>query len=101
MYDLTIDDFPPARLAALVHWRNNPAVNRYVRQGMLTLDDVQEWCAPYFSRAEHQLFAVYADKALIGYGTLEHIDTTHRSGEIGIHQLRKSRHAVNLRLRNG
>jgi ribosomal-protein-alanine N-acetyltransferase len=30
------------------------------------------------------LFAIYADKTLIGYGTLEHIDTTHRSGEIGI-----------------
>jgi len=31
MYDLTIDDFPPDRLAAMVHWRNDPAVNRYVR----------------------------------------------------------------------
>jgi RimJ/RimL family protein N-acetyltransferase len=84
MYDLTIDDFPPDRLAAIVHWRNDPAVNRYLRQGMRTLEDVQGWYAQYFSRAENKLFAVYADKKLIGYGTLEHIDTTHRSSEIGI-----------------
>jgi RimJ/RimL family protein N-acetyltransferase len=84
MYDLTIDDFPPDRLAAIVHWRNDPVVNTYLRQGMRTLDEVQAWYAQYFSRAEHKLFAVYADKILIGYGTLEYIDTTHRSCEIGI-----------------
>jgi RimJ/RimL family protein N-acetyltransferase len=27
---------------------------------------------------------VYCDQALIGYCTLEHIDTTNRSGEIGL-----------------
>jgi RimJ/RimL family protein N-acetyltransferase len=84
MYDLTIDDFPPDRLAAIVHWRNDPVVNRYLQQGIRTLEEVQEWYAQYFSRAEHQLFAVYCDKALGGYCTLEHIDTPHRSGEIGI-----------------
>ncbi len=67
MYDITIDDFPPDRLAEIVHWRNDPAVNRYLRQGILTLEEVQEWYAQYFSQAEHKLFAVYADKALIGY----------------------------------
>ena len=25
MYDITLDDFPPDRLAAIVHWRNDPA----------------------------------------------------------------------------
>ena len=84
MDDLTIDDFPSDRLAAIVHWRNDPAVNRYLRQGMLTLEEVQAWCAQSFSKAEHQLFAVYADKTLIGYCTLSHIDMTNRSCEIGI-----------------
>jgi Acetyltransferases, including N-acetylases of ribosomal proteins len=84
MYDLTIDDFPPDRLVAIVRWRNDPTVNQYLRQGIRTLDDVQEWYTRYFSRAENQLFAVYADKMLVGYGTLEQMDTTHRSGEIGI-----------------
>src|SRR5262249_22609777 len=84
MYAITIDDFPPDRLAAIVHWRNDPAVNRYLRQGIRTLDEVQAWYTQYFSRVENNLFAVYADTILIGYGTLEHIDTTHRSGEIGI-----------------
>jgi RimJ/RimL family protein N-acetyltransferase len=84
MYDLIIDDFPPDRLAEIVHWRNDPAVHRYLRQGILTLETVQAWYTQYFSRAEHQLFAVYADKALIGYGTLSHIDPTHRNREIGI-----------------
>jgi RimJ/RimL family protein N-acetyltransferase len=84
MYDLTIDDFPPDRLADIVHWRNDPAVNKYLRPGIRTLDEVQAWCAQYFSGAENKLFAVYADTTLIGYGTLEHIDTTHRSCEIGV-----------------
>jgi len=84
MYDITIDEFPPDRLAAIVHWRNDPAVNRYLRQGILTLETVQAWYTQYFSRAENKLFAVYCDKALIGYGTLSHIDPTHRSGEIGM-----------------
>jgi hypothetical protein len=52
----------------MVHWRNDPAVNRYVRQGIRTLDEVQEWGAQYFSGAENKLFAVYADTTLIGYG---------------------------------
>jgi RimJ/RimL family protein N-acetyltransferase len=84
MYDLTIDDFPLDRLAALVHWRNDPTVNKYLRQGIRTLDEVQAWYTQYFARVEHKLFAVYADQRLIGYCTLEHIDTTHRSCEIGI-----------------
>jgi len=84
MYDLTIDEFPPDRLAAIVHWRNDPVVNRYLRQGIRTLKEVQEWYAQYFSGAENKLFAVYTDTTLIGYGTLEHIDTIHRSCEIGI-----------------
>jgi RimJ/RimL family protein N-acetyltransferase len=84
MYDLTIDDFPPDCLSSIVQWRNDSAVNKYLRQGIHTLEEVQEWYAQYFSRAEHKLFAVYADKTLIGYCTLEHMDTTHRSCEIGI-----------------
>jgi RimJ/RimL family protein N-acetyltransferase len=84
MYDLTIDEFPPDCLADIVHWRNDPAVNRYLRQGIRTLEEVQGWYTQYFATAEHKLFAVYADKTLIGYGTLSHIDPTHRSCEIGI-----------------
>ena len=34
MDDITLDDFPPDRLADIVHWRNDPAVNRYLRQGI-------------------------------------------------------------------
>jgi RimJ/RimL family protein N-acetyltransferase len=81
---VTIDHFPPDRLAAIVHWRNDPAVNRYLRQGMRTLQEVEDWYAQYFSRADNQLFAVYCDQALIGYCTLEHIDTANRNGEIGL-----------------
>jgi RimJ/RimL family protein N-acetyltransferase len=84
MYDITIDEFPPDRLAAIVHWRNDPAVNCYLRQGIRTLEEVQEWYAQYFSQAENRLLAVYAAKTLIGYCTLEHIDTIHRNCEIGI-----------------
>jgi len=84
MHDMTIDDFPPDRLAEIVHWRNDPAINKYLRQGVRTLEEVQAWYTQYFSRAENKLFAVYADNTLIGYCTLEHMDTTHRSCEIGI-----------------
>ena len=84
MYDITIDEFPPDRLAAIVRWRNNPVVIRCLRQGIRTLDEVQAWYTQYFARAKNKLFAVYADKVLIGYCTLSHIDSTHRSCEIGI-----------------
>ena len=84
MYAITLDDFPPDCLAEIVRWRNDPVVNKYLRQGIRTLAEVQEWYVQYFARAENNLFAVYADKILIGYGTLEHIDTTHRSCEIGM-----------------
>lgn len=65
MDDITINDFPPDRLAAIVHWRNDPAVNRYLRKGILTLEEVQGWYIQYFSKAEHKLFAVYADRAIV------------------------------------
>jgi RimJ/RimL family protein N-acetyltransferase len=84
MHNITIDDFPPDRLSSIVQWRNDRAVNKYLRQGMYTLEAVQEWYGQYFAQAENKLFAVYADGMLIGYGTLEHMDATHRSGEIGI-----------------
>jgi hypothetical protein len=57
MDDITIDEFPPDRLAAIVHWRNDLAVNRYLRQGIRTLEEVQAWYTQYFSRAENKLFA--------------------------------------------
>jgi RimJ/RimL family protein N-acetyltransferase len=84
MHNITLDAFPLDRLACIAHWRNDPAVNKYLRPGLRTLEEVQEWYAQYFSRADNQLFAVYCDQALIGYCTLEHIDTTNRNCEIGL-----------------
>jgi RimJ/RimL family protein N-acetyltransferase len=81
---MTIDGFPPDHLAAIVQWRNDKTVNKYLRSGIRTLEEVQEWYEQYFSRAENKLFAMYADKRLIGYCTLEQMDATHRNGEIGI-----------------
>jgi hypothetical protein len=51
MYDITLGEFPPDRLAAIVHWRNDPVVNRYLWQGILPLETVQAWYTQYFSRA--------------------------------------------------
>jgi hypothetical protein len=55
MDDITLDDFPPDRLADIARWRNDPDVNRYLRQGIRTLKEVQEWYAQYFARAENKL----------------------------------------------
>jgi RimJ/RimL family protein N-acetyltransferase len=84
MHDITVDAFPPDRLAAIVHWRNDPAVNRHLRQGIRTLQEVEDWYAQYFSRTDNRLLAVYADETLIGYCTLEQIDITNRNGAIGL-----------------
>jgi RimJ/RimL family protein N-acetyltransferase len=84
MPDITIVDFPPNRLACLVHWRNDPVGNRYVRPGLRTLEAVQDWYTQYFSHADNQLFALHCDETLIGYCTLEHIDLTNSHGEIGL-----------------
>jgi len=61
MHDITLDDFPPNRLGGIAHWRNDPVVNKYLRPGLRTLAEVQAWYTQYFSRAEHQLFAVYCN----------------------------------------
>jgi hypothetical protein len=49
MYNITIDEFPPDRLADIVQWRNDPVVNKYLRPGIRTLEEVQDWYAQYFS----------------------------------------------------
>ena len=84
MHDITLDAFLPEHLASIVQWRNDDAVNTFLRPGLRTFTEVQEWYAQYFTRAENNLFAVSCAKTLVGYGTLEHLDVTHRSCEIGI-----------------
>jgi RimJ/RimL family protein N-acetyltransferase len=81
---ITLDAFPPDRLALIVQWRNDDAVNAFLRPGLRTLTEVEEWYTQYFTRADNQLFAVYCAQTLVGYGTLEHLDTTHKNCEIGI-----------------
>ena len=84
MHAIALDAFPPDRLALIVQWRNGHVVNAFLRPGLRTLTEVEEWYAQYFTRAENKLFAVCCAKTLVGYGTLEHLDVTNRSCEIGI-----------------
>ncbi len=84
MSDITIDDFPRDGLVCIAKWRNDHEVNQFLRPGLRTVEEVQEWYETYFSREEHKLFALYDNDTLIGYCTLEHIDLQNRSCEIGI-----------------
>jgi hypothetical protein len=54
MDNIALGDFPPDHLVEIVHWHNDPVVNRYLWQSILALEDVQAWYVKYFSGDKHK-----------------------------------------------
>ncbi len=71
-------------LPAIVRWRNDPAVNRYLRPAYRTLPEVEDWYERYFGSEGNRLFAVLADGTLVGYCTIEAIERENNKCELGI-----------------
>jgi RimJ/RimL family protein N-acetyltransferase len=71
-------------LPAIVKWRNDPAVNRYLRPAYRTLPEVEDWYEHYFGAQGNRLFAVLTDGTLVGYCTIEAIERENNKCELGI-----------------
>ena len=82
--DITVESFPREELPAIVRWRNDPAVNKYLRPAYRTLDEVQEWFDHYFAAEGNKLFAIRAGRRLVGYCTIEQIERANNKCEVGI-----------------
>ena len=60
-----IVDFPEASLPEIVRWRNDSVVNKYLRPGNRTLNEVEEWYQEYFGSRGNRVFAIQAADTLI------------------------------------
>ena len=82
--NINIVDFPEANLPEIVRWRNDSAVNKYLRPAYRTLHEVEEWYQGYFGSHGNRLFAIQAADSLIGYCTIEAIEKDNNKCEMGI-----------------
>jgi len=82
--NMKIVDFPEESLSAIVKWRNDSDVNKYLRPAYRTLEDVQQWYRGYFSSHGNRLFGIRRDDALIGYCTIEAVERANNKCEVGI-----------------
>ena len=84
MDDLQIIEYPDNELELISKWRSDSRVNRYIRQGIRTFEEVRQWKRDYFSGERNQLFSIRINDTPIGYFTVEDIDYTNRKCEFGI-----------------
>lgn len=77
--DLTEDD-----LTALVRWRCDPKVNRYLAPRMMELEQAEKWRKSLKANPLNWIKAICADSKLIGYGIVESVDKTHRRCELAM-----------------
>jgi RimJ/RimL family protein N-acetyltransferase len=84
MENIEISDFSIEDLPAIVNWRNDSDVNKYLRHGFRTLEEVQKWHREYFSSESNRLLAIYYKNKPIGYCTIEGIDHHNKKCEVAI-----------------
>jgi RimJ/RimL family protein N-acetyltransferase len=84
MSKIEVIDFPKSYLIYLVKWRSDDHINSFLRQGMRTLSEIQNWYDQYFSLSENKLFCIKINDSPVGYFSLEHIDIKNRNCEFGI-----------------
>lgn len=84
MNRISIERFKESNLHLISKWRSSPEINRFLRPGIHTLDEVQAWYSGYFAREENRLFSISCNDTVIGYFTVEGIDQVNRKCEFGI-----------------
>lgn len=77
--DLTPDD-----LDQLVRWRNDPDVNRYLSERLMTKEEAEAWFGRLRCNPKIWIKAILYDDRLVGYGTVESIDETNRKCELAL-----------------
>ena len=56
--NISIIDFPEDSLSAIVKWRNDPEINKYLRPGYRSLEEVTEWYTGHYSSHGNRLFGI-------------------------------------------
>ena len=84
MNTLKIDSFKESDLHLVAKWRSDERVNRYIRTGRRTLEEVREWFQEQLSGEENRMYLISYDNKPIGYFTIEGIDAENRRCEFGI-----------------
>ncbi len=79
MRELTADD-----LGVLATWRNDSRVNRYLSDRLKTLDELNSWFERLRSNPKVWLKAILEDGHLVGYATVESIDSKNRKCELAL-----------------
>jgi len=81
---VTFRDLTPEDLDNLVHWRNDPVVNRYLDDRLKTREEVDAWFSRVKATPLVWLKAILLNDRLIGYGAIESIDEKSRKCEVAI-----------------
>lgn len=84
MHKLEIEYFPKSELQLIVKWRSDDRINKFLRQGMRLLTEIENWYTNYFSISENELYGIKLDGSFVGYFTIEHIDLKNKNCEFGI-----------------
>ena len=82
--DIKIADYPEEHLSAIAKWRSDSKVNRYLRVGYRSIEEVRQWYQSYFGSAENCLFGIWVGERLVGYCSIEGLDRSNRKCELGV-----------------
>jgi RimJ/RimL family protein N-acetyltransferase/protein tyrosine phosphatase (PTP) superfamily phosphohydrolase (DUF442 family) len=93
---IEIVDFSKSDLNLMIKWRSDNHINRFLRQSMRTLPEIQKWYDEYFSLEENKLYSINMNDSPIGYFTIEHIDMKNKNCEFGIVVGEKSLHGKGI-----
>ena len=84
MADLKIIEYPISELEYISKWRTDPNINKFIRPGIQTLEEVRQWVSNYFSKDSNQLFSIRYNDKPIGFFMIENIDYVNKKCEFGI-----------------
>ena len=77
--DLTVED-----LDALVRWRNDPTVNRYLADRLKSREEAEAWFSKLKANPKVWLKAIIDEGFTVGYATVESIDEKNRKCELAL-----------------
>jgi len=77
--NLTVED-----LDALVRWRNDPLVNRYLANRLKSREEAEAWFNKLKAHPKIWLKAIIEDGQIIGYAAVESIDEKNRKCELAV-----------------
>lgn len=81
---ITLKPITEADLPAIVRWRNDPQVNRWISDRIKTIPDAEKWFDRIKANPDNRLDGIYEGDTLIGYSIVEGVDMINRRCEIGI-----------------